>query len=218
MNKAAIIMALAIIIIVTVAFGTFFLFGSKFKYTQLSSKPNLEETIVKNPDISFPGHWGSFFKDYIIVDEATGNKNNQSDWHSNGWYTDSEIWGRKGIVILDPVDPIQGRFIKQHVYLLKGSYTLLLGIANIAGSYPDLNSSGCDEVGFRVKTYNYYNKKENLLLDTIVNSKEKWKDLSINFKTESDGETILMVESYHGGHCDSLTDWAAIDYLDILKE
>lgn len=184
----------------------------------LSTKPSLSAEIVTNPDFVYEEE-GWFTKDTPFYSE--GNpllERTEIDWESGGWYEKDVVDDRDNFIIIHPYSTRLGDYVQRSFYLSGGSYNLVVGIANIAGKAAYAETTGCDDVGFLIKIIDQ-SGKENKLFNKIINSNDGWVDISFDIKDLS-GQTITVrVESYAGGPCgDWRAEWAAVDYIDIIKK
>lgn len=193
----------------------------EFNRSVLSSKPVLSGEIVTNPDFNYPYRgWLSPQEIPALADEPVLYRE-EVDWESDGWYDNRTVFGRSDFIVIHPYKTEfggGGRYIQQSVYLPEGSYDLVLGIADIAGEIYYARPTDCNDVGFLIKIVDE-GGKETIVSDEIVNSNDRWVGLSYDI-TDFAGETIsIRVESYAGGPCgDWAAEWAAVDYIDIIKK
>jgi hypothetical protein len=197
----------------------FFPKKKEISYLVLSEKPPLSGKIIKNPDFMYPSP-GWFSAENMPVGDVILNRT-EIDWEGNGFYDNETIGGRNGVVAIEPISIRVGRYIRQKVYLPPTKrYTLLVGLADIAGKVSYSQATGCDDVGFRVTVMDLDTGVSEEIFSIILNSDEGWKDFSIPLGSKHTGRNIyLNIESYAGGPCG---DWrgetAAVDYVDIIEE
>jgi len=178
-----------------------------FKQPEKQPEPTrIIEQLIKNPTFNYKS--AGFFTDRY-----------EGDWISNGYYEIDSIDGRAGIFVIHPLDRDKGRFIKQAVMLPKdGKYVLKISVANIAGKIDYSPPTPCNDVGIKVNILDQTTGNTVTIADIVVNSDEGWRDLSYDVSSYAGKEIMLTVESYAGGPCgDWAGEWAAVDYVDIVK-
>lgn len=174
-------------------------------------KPILSGEITTNPDFVYDNS-GWFIKGWDPELERL-----VVDWESDGWYENGTVDSRSNIIVLHPYDVEKGRYIQRTVYLPKGSYELVVGLANVAGKMPDAKPAGCNDVGFLIKIIDLRGK-EWIISDEVIDSGDGWVNLSFDITDFAKKTITIRVESYAGGPCGNWrAEWAAVDYIDIIE-
>ena len=178
----------------------------------LANKPKLKN-YIPNADLTFQyDGWLSQedipleFKDEPIIQQTFGFK-------SNGFATNDEFKGRKGIVVLHPVDTNKPRYLETPEFLLPDSGFLVIGFANRGFGSSDDNV-------FKVYLIDT-NKKLSIKIDEfVISGKDGWKDIAYPIKTLlsefSNKKVKVRVEGWAGGQNIWMGEWGIIDYIDIV--
>jgi hypothetical protein len=137
-----------------------------------------------------------------------------------GWYENSvPVNGRSTLMLMHPQSPDRPTTINQTFYLPvilgKTKYILRASVANIGNYwYETVKATGCFDNGFVLKIID--NKgQENKLLDTVVNSKDGWKEFKFDISNYNAQTVTVQLESWASGHCGFGGTFGAVDYIDV---
>ncbi|MEM7823488.1 MAG: hypothetical protein QW633_02450 [Candidatus Aenigmatarchaeota archaeon] len=213
------------------------LITSEKKLEELSGKPKLDKSLLKNPDFFYPARgWllvlsNDTLEYYREIDPvAWENRWYESrrplfrdvvEWESSGYYDNQTIDGRENIIVIHPIDEKNPGYLQQETFLPKGKrYKLYFGLTNIAGKVIYASSTGCDDVGFKIKIIDKNTGKSDVIADVIIDSRSGWRDFSYDLGSKWTGKYIIIrIESYGGGPCGNWSgEWAAVDYVGIVEE
>jgi hypothetical protein len=181
----------------------------------LTSKPPLLGEIVKNPDFIYPKSGGlpgggQEYQPYI---------SDPGPWSGIAWIISNEVVdGRIGVAQLYSLG--QESFVVQDITIpSNGKKTLYIGLADLSGkiNFELARKTGCDDVGIKVEIIDTKTNSKDLLLDTVINADDGWKDYAIELGSKYNGKNVkIKVNSYAGGPCGTVRgDIGGVDYIDI---